>query len=166
MLPTLPPKDRKTHTFPNFAAEALLSIGIICNHGCTAHLFRKEITIGHNGVIILHGHHHHVNDLWTTYSICIIPYKTLISHPSLKTSFIVIPCPHYSTMAQHTSFLHDTLGFPVLFALCDALNKGFLTLIPKIFAKLVRPYPPPSTAILQDHLDQTRRNERRRSALS
>ena len=35
-LPHLPATARRAHIFPNLASESLLSIGRLCNSGCTA----------------------------------------------------------------------------------------------------------------------------------
>ena len=127
----------KAHIFPNFSAGALISVGIMCDHGCTSHLDKNKTTICRNGAIILHGHRHHTNGRWTIYYTYIIPYKTSTSHPL-----------QYSTMVQCISFLHGSLGFPSLYTLCGVPDRGFLTSLPEIFAKLVIKYPPPSAAIM------------------
>ena len=44
-LPNLPPEARQGHIFPQFSAGALLSIGVLCNHGCTADLDATSIRI-------------------------------------------------------------------------------------------------------------------------
>ena len=158
LLTTFPPEARKAHIFPNSAAGALLSIGVMCDHGCTAHLDKNTITICRKGTIIMHGHRQHPNDLWTIDSTCINQKLPTMNHPPLHTACIATPCPHYSTIAQHVAFLHGAMCFPALSTLCDALDEGFLTSLPEITSKLVRKYPPPSATMVQGHLDQTRQN--------
>ena len=61
-------------------------------------------------------------------------------------------------MDQLIAFLHGALGLSALFTLCDALDKGYLTSLPDISAKLIRKHPTTYAAMIQGHLYQIRRN--------
>jgi len=52
-LPMLPLSARTTHIFPNLASASLLSVGQLCDAGCTAFFNKTKLYIFFNGKIIL-----------------------------------------------------------------------------------------------------------------
>ena len=60
----------------------------------------------------------------------------------------------YTTIDDRIAFIHGTMGFPALSALCDTLDTGYFSPFPEITAALVMQYLPYSTANAQSHLDQ------------
>ena len=51
----LPPSARTAHIFPHLKASPLLSLGQLCDHGCTAHFDRTTAVIRYNNNAILTG---------------------------------------------------------------------------------------------------------------
>jgi hypothetical protein len=54
-LPSLPLKARLVHIFPQLAADSLLSIGQLCDSGCTAKFTQNEVIIDYEGTTVLKG---------------------------------------------------------------------------------------------------------------
>ena len=54
-MDNLPPEARRVHIFPHLVSSSLLSIGQLCNAGCTALFDKQKIYIFHNGKIIMQG---------------------------------------------------------------------------------------------------------------
>ena len=155
LLPTLPPAARKAHVFPDFPTGALLSIGLLCDHGCTAHLDKNSMVIIRNNTIVLKGTRSPSSPVWTVDPPTTVPtsHQTPQLHANIATH-----SPPLATLQQRIAFLHAALCNPALSTLCDALDAGYLTSWPELTSKLVRNYPPPSRAMMQGHLDQRRRN--------
>ena len=56
-IPRLPLAARQVHLFKELGQSSLLSLGVLCDHGCTAHLDKDKCFITHGGYIILTGTH-------------------------------------------------------------------------------------------------------------
>ena len=154
-LTFFPLEVREGHIFPQFPAEALLSIGLLYNHGCVAELYAKLIRIQLHRTTILRCTRYPATKLW-----CITP-------PNLARHIVESPPdtpPHinnttiwhtpYSTITYRIPFIHGAMGFPVPLTLCNTLDTSYLSSFLEITATLVRKYPPCSTATAQDHIDQ------------
>jgi hypothetical protein len=59
----LPIEARKAHLFPELTNHSLISVGLLCDHGCAATITKDRMDIRHNGAIILTGKRHS-NGLW------------------------------------------------------------------------------------------------------
>jgi hypothetical protein len=62
-IPNLPTKACEAHLFPNLA-HALLSIGLLCDHGCTAIFDKQHVKISYENAIILPGYRDPETNLW------------------------------------------------------------------------------------------------------
>ena len=162
-LPSLPIAARRGHIFPHFPAGALLSIGQLCDAGCTASLNATTITINRNNRVILRG----TRSAATNCNLWLIDVSTpsptqfaLATAPIQRTKPLAIATTPYATIADRIAFLHGALCSPSLSTLTDAIDAGFLTSFPELSSERVRKYPPTSAAMIQGHLDQVRRNAR------
>ena len=54
-IPTLPPAATEAHLFPSLASDNLLSIGQLCDYGCTAQFTKDTATITYQNQPILQG---------------------------------------------------------------------------------------------------------------
>jgi hypothetical protein len=63
-IPLLPAHAKKVHIFPELASGSLLSIGQLCDGGCTATFTASKLYIYLHGKIIIQGTQQH-NKLWT-----------------------------------------------------------------------------------------------------
>ena len=147
-IPLLPAHAKKVHIFPELASGSLLSIGQLCDGGCTATFTANKLFIYFAGKIIIQGTRQN-NKLWT-----IDPPTTSPGHHSLNAA---IDTP---TIAERINFYHASLFSPTLDTLCKAIDAGYLTTFPSFTSNQVRKFPPRSTATAKGHLHAQRSNIR------
>ena len=62
--PALPVEANTAHIIPAFSNNSLISIGQLCDNGCTALFTADNVTIDHNGTTIIEGPRNHQDKLW------------------------------------------------------------------------------------------------------
>ena len=62
-LPGLPLAARRAHIFPALKDHALLSVGLLCDHGCQVHFTETDVTVFHQKVPFIIGYRAS-NGLW------------------------------------------------------------------------------------------------------
>ena len=107
-LPHLPLQAQIAHIFLQFPASTLIYIGLMCNHGYTAHLNDHIIIITHNRYTILLSTHTLALSLW-----CIDIHGQPSIHPTQQRKYVYItthsshlpryhvPCIPLSPNASH-----------------------------------------------------------------
>jgi hypothetical protein len=146
-LPDLPPAARTAHLFPALGDTSLISIGQLCDAGCTAVFTATEVHIHlHNKVIIQGTRSLASNRLWT------------LDLPDSTTDSALAAYPHSACPADLVAFAHASLFSPVTSTLMQALKKNFIT-IPGLNSKTLAKYPPVSVATHKGHLDQSRQHQ-------
>ena len=160
-LPSLPIAARTAHIFPALASGSLLSIGLLCDHGCHATFTATTVTVTHHGVIIATGARSHTtNGLWRIHlpapdqPLDLHP-ATTSPHPTGATANSVI---RHDTVAERIAFYHACMFSPALSTWCAAIDAGRLTTWPDLTFAQVRQHPPQSTPMAKGHLDQKRAN--------
>jgi len=117
-LPTIPSEANISHTFPRFPADALLSLSILCDSGCTATWIETSST----STIVMTSTHPPSSPLW------IIDLPPLLINPSITISpaekirlrntgswfYIQHSLLHTTTptIAQHVTFICSTMYSP------------------------------------------------------
>lgn len=163
-LPSLPMGARVAHIFPELAAAgSLLSIGTLCDYGCTAIFTSTTVEIKDMlGEIILIGTRSATTRLWmidldpkvsipTTYSGC----RGSASQVCSAANTLELP-----TQADRVRFYHACMGYPCMSTFIAAAKAGFLTSFPVLSPELIRKYPPHDRATAMGHLDRQRANVR------
>jgi hypothetical protein len=147
-LPTLPQKARQVHLFKALASGALISLGQLCDAGCTAYFNATTAYIFHQGKIIMQGSRNSAtnNRLWK-----IDNSPTGNSITSLNA---VIDKP---TISERIKFYHASLFSPTLDTLAKALQAGYLTTFPSFTVKQLRQFPPRSEATVKGHMRAQRK---------
>ena len=149
-LPDLPPEARHVHLFPALQNTSLLSIGQLCDSGCTATFTANTVTITRNHKPILTGTRSKAtNYLWDI----TLPNSQPLHHAHAATG---IP----QKTAEMVQFSHAALNSPSLSTLTTAIQKGFVKGFPGLTATSLHKYPPTSVAMHKGHMDQTRKNQR------
>jgi hypothetical protein len=150
-LPALPLGARQAHMFPSLAYP-LISIGLLCNHGCTAMFDHSKAAIQKDNTRLRDP----TTNLWT------IPLT-----PTSTTSHIQQPTQHAAhntyastTKADHVKFLHAACGSPVPSTWLQAIEDGHFTSWPGLTTDFVRKHLPMSPATVKGHLHQQRQNVR------
>ena len=120
-IPVLPPQARQAHIFPQLA-HALLSIGQLCDHGCTAIFDHNNVKILHNNIVILHGFRDSGTNLWKIpltqdHTGPTLPIHTT-AHAQANSAY------HTSTQPELIQFMHPACGHPVPSTWIQAIQKA------------------------------------------
>ena len=105
-LTHLPIDAQHGHIFPNFPTGALISVGLLCDHGYTVHLDDRTITIVRNSTTVFKGYRTPASPLWR---INLPPLK--FNQPLLIKNYA-----HVAQVLAQTAYtdipcnLHDTIG--------------------------------------------------------
>ena len=130
-------------------SNSLISLGQLCNDGCTAVLNNKSIGIFKNNSMILQGTRNFVDGLWD------IKIPTTDTTPALRANVII---RQDKTKFQLASYLHACAFIPSLSTFQQAIRKGHLLTWPGIeninFEKVLRA----TVSTAKGHLDQEREN--------
>jgi hypothetical protein len=152
----LPAAAKKGHILPGLASHALISVGVLCDHGCTVTFEKDKCCIFFKGREILRGPRNPKSRLWE------IPLSKNGTTVQLQPSN-----QHAANAMHHTSnkvdlmkFLHQSCFSPVPSTWIRAVDNNQFTTWPGLSAKNIRKYLPPSPASLKGHMDRTRKNAR------
>jgi hypothetical protein len=148
-IPSLPPAARKAHIFPGLTAGPLISIGQLCDSGCTP-VFTPatKVSIKLNNQIILTGTPSPVTRLWNI-DLPMTPVPKPASNATIQSA----------TPAQLVAFSHAALFSPALSTLQSALDKNLLPDFPGLSAASLRKHPPFSAPMIKGHLYHTQKKQ-------
>jgi hypothetical protein len=169
-LPSILPLGARTaHIFPGLKSGSLISIGQLCDHGCTATFDATRVRIYYQDQIIMTGSRSSdTNHLWILELDGVMPN----SNPSNNTPVSAPPALEptigtahslmsYDTIAERIAFYHAALFSPVISTWCDAIDNGHFTTWPELTSAQVRKYlPHGSGPMIKGHLHQQRANLR------
>ncbi|EEC46594.1 predicted protein [Phaeodactylum tricornutum CCAP 1055/1] len=147
-LPGFSPAACQAHIFPGLASHPLLSIGQLCDDGCTATFSATRLDIHRDATLLLSGARSPHTGLW---------HLDLTPPKSPATAHALVPT---TPLADRIAFVHASLFSPALSTWCQALDSGHLATFPDLSSRQVRKYPPRSPAMIKGHLDQQRANLR------
>ena len=106
-IPSLPQEVCIQYLFPQMTTTGLLSIGKLCDHGCTATFSEKQLIIQNKeGVIIIVGHRRGHNTMWLVQLEADQP----ITDKTHACNAIVLS---ETTKKDLAKFHHASLGFPI-----------------------------------------------------
>jgi hypothetical protein len=141
-FPLLPAKAIEAHIFPHLRNHALLSIGVLCDSGCTVAFEQERVQVHYKGQIVLEGARVPPG-LWTIDIAAPLHANATFSAP-LK-----------ATALQH---IHASLFSPSTQTWIKAVINKHFTTWPTFTAKEIKTLLPKSTATAMGHLDQQRKN--------
>jgi hypothetical protein len=148
-LPHLPQEATKTDLFPALGSTNLLSIGQLCDAGCTATFTATEATIQKGNKQILQGKRTTTGaKLWH------------IDLPNTN-QFAGLAVNQSTKPADLVAFSHAAMFSPTITTLAEALRNDFLIGFPGLTKETLARYPPQSIATIKGHLDQSRTKQKR-----
>jgi hypothetical protein len=155
----LPREARLTHIFPNLDPSSVLSVGQLCDYGCTSTFTKHAVVITSEGVTIITGTHSSTTGgLWTM-DPC--QSNMLADTPQANTIVSSISSAlNHDTIANRVAFYHVRLFSPVLSTWYNAIDAGHFTTWPGLTPAQVRKFPPQSAAMHKGHLGQQRSSQR------
>ena len=128
-LPHLPPAAKEVHVFPSLASGSLMSIGQLCDSGCTATFTNTSAIVTHNGKPVITGLRNPTSKLWELTPTAQPP------GPSNPSSNSMIGCP---STAARVRFYHAAFFSPALSTLQQAIEAGYLHSIPGLTTSALR----------------------------
>jgi len=156
-IPALLPSATQTSIFPALDTS-LISIGQLCDAGCTAVFNQHTADIRFNNTTILTGTRVPPG-LWY-YQLPETAANSAISSTTATLATKNAKATSTSSITDHIQFLHAAAFSPVTSTWIDAINNGHFTTWPGLTAEAVKRYLPKSLATAQGHLDQARKNQR------
>ena len=146
--PTLPSTATKAHILPDLNPHSLVSIGVLCDHDCTATFTKHAVTIHRHNQPILTGPRL-PNGLW---SLLLQPVHTQHQANTLFTP---------QTQQKMVQWLHAAAFSPSTSTFIDAIQCNFFATWPGLTPDIVWRYLPPSDTTVKGHLDQQRQRKRK-----
>ena len=163
-LMQLPTTARTAHIIPGLTHSSLISIGTLCDAGCTATFDSTHVKITKNDMTLLTGIREHRTGLWR---LPLVDPPTLHINDHNKITEAPTHKLHqlnsvYSTttIAALVKFLHAAAFSPVVSTWIKAIKNGFFQSWPGLTATAVHKHFPHSVASTKGHMDQTRKNIR------
>ena len=146
--PTLSSTATKAHIHPDLNPHSLVSIGVLCDHDCTATFNKHAVTIHRHNQPVLTGPRL-PNGLW---SLPLQPDQTRHHANTLFTP---------QTQQKLVQWLHAAAFSPSTSTFLDAIQRNFFATWPGLTPDIVQRYLPPSDATVKGHLDQQRQRKRK-----
>ena len=151
-FPGLPKEARIVHLFPSMPDSVLISIGVLCDAGCSGHFYARECFIYYQGKVVLYGTRQGGASLW---HLAPAP-KHSVNHLANATRPAFLPS---STKSKDVvAFMHAALGYPVISTLLKAVDKGYVHGFPGLTSRTLRLHPPFHQATVKGHQAHTRKN--------
>jgi hypothetical protein len=150
-LPSLPHASRQAHILPVLAEHSLLSMGKICDSGCTVTFTATKVAVKNSATKILTGQRDKESGLWRA------PLENSISLQGAPE--------HYAQNVYEQKSIQDTITY--LYACCfspvkdtwlKAIQNGHFARWPSVNVENVRKYLPRSYATVKGHMNQIRQN--------
>jgi len=149
-IESIPQEARKAHIFKELTSWSLLSLGVLCDAGCTATLSNDKLTVNMFDKVVLTGHRNHTTSgMWMVDLTDEKP--TTIAARSIEPINNVYPT---GTIAKLVAFYHGCACSVPIPSFLKILELG--TVLPGITKKDILKYPPITAATAAGHLDGTR----------
>ena len=152
---------RESDIFPGLTQSSLISIGQLCDDGCTVVFKQNWAYIYKDGKLIMRGKRNLRNGMYE------VNIKHLEVNESLLSANTNIPdyakinnIYHITKTREVIQYLHRCCFSPKISTWCNAIDCGFFQSWPHLSSKLVRKYLPISEATTKGHLHRTPQNLR------
>ena len=128
---------------PSLQSASLISIGQLCDDGCTAIFDKTKLEVKKNNRIIIKGQRNYDDGLWDI---------SLGTQP--KTNNIDAIVKKNTTKNKLANYLHACAGSPSITTFHKAINKGFFVTWPGIEEINFLKFLPNQEATAKGHMDQ------------
>ena len=136
------------HIFPHLQPGELISIGKLCDDGCTSTLTATTMKLHKQGEVVLEGNHNGEAGMWQVKITS--PQGPTPTHQSENTLMTDI------TKHELAQWYHATLFSPVKKTLIQEIKKGYFATRPYLTIDLVNRHLLQSMATDKGHMHQTR----------
>jgi hypothetical protein len=159
-IPLLPTAACRAHIFPSLSFGSLISIGLLCDHGCQAIFTATTVTIQKRDTTILTGTRSPSTGLWCLH----LPPSSSNAEPTTESDSTPIYRANSAiandTISKRVAFYHASMFSPTITTWCHAIDQGCMTTWPELTSAQVRKHLPTSSPLIKGHLDQQRANQR------
>jgi hypothetical protein len=150
LLTDLPPKARQAHILPGLVHNSLISVGQLCDNGCSVTFTQDQVTVSKNGKCVMYGARDPRSRLWRV---------------DLKQRFEInqVQCNHAhdnSNQKDLINYLHAACFSPFKSTWISAIKNGNFTSWPGITEQAVEKHLSKSTSMTKGNLNQQRQNAR------
>jgi hypothetical protein len=147
--PSLPEIACRAHFFSSLTCS-LITVGQLCDSGCTATFTANSVAIVYKGETIITGKRSRTNNIW--YINLAAPSAVTcnnepVPHDQPEKSQLCNTATPTNNIADRTAFHHASCNYPVISTWLKALDSGFFTTFPGLSADLVQI----STSLNSDH---------------
>jgi hypothetical protein len=153
-IPIIPQSARTAYLFPQIRTNSLLSVGQLCDAGCTTTFDNNTVKIWFGTELLLEDTRNHDTKLWT------VPIQVTTASDHNAPDPTDLPSSwHIINQVQKVDQLVAAMFAPSITTLIRAIQKDFLVGLPGLTVNNLRAYPPVTTATAKGHLDQNRQNK-------
>jgi hypothetical protein len=150
LLADLPPQARKAHILAGLVHNLLISVGQLCDNGCSVTFTQEQVTVSKNGKCVMYGSRDPRSRLWRV---------------DLKQRFETnqVQCNHThdnSNQKDLINYLHAACFSPIKSTWITAIKNGHFTSWPGLTEHAVEKHLSKSTSTTKCHLNQQRQNAR------
>jgi hypothetical protein len=150
LLSDLPPQARQVHILPGLVHNSLISVGKLCDNGCSVTFTQDQVTVSKNGKHVMYGSRDPKSRLWRV---------------NLKQKFETkhVQCNHAhdnNNQKELITYLHAACFSPVKSTWITAIKKGNFSSWPGLTEHAVENHLSKSTSTTKGHLNQQRQNTR------
>jgi hypothetical protein len=148
-IPSLPQSARRAHILPGLAQHSLLSVGQMCDSGCSVTFTATHITVTNGSATVLTGTRDKQSNLWS------VPLNhTPPLNVGLKSSAHNVY--EQKSIKDTITYLHACCFSPVTDTLLKSIQNGHFATWPSVTVENVRKYLGKSDATAKGHLNQIR----------
>jgi hypothetical protein len=150
LLTDLPPQARKAHILLGIVHNSLISVGQLCDNGCSVTFTQEQVTVSKNGKCVMYGSRDPKSRLWR------VNLKQRVETKQVQ-------CNHAhdnSNQKDLMNYLHAACFSPVKSTWITAIKNGNFISWPGLTEQAVESHLSKSTSTTKGHLNQQRQNAR------
>jgi hypothetical protein len=150
LLTDLPPQARQAHILPGLVHNSLISVGQLCDKGCSVTFTQEQVTVSNNGKCVMYGSRDPKSRLWR------VDLKKIF-----ETNQVWCYHAHDNNNQKYLIYyLHAACFSPVKSTWITAIEHGNFTSWPGLTEHAVEKHLSKSTSTTKGHLNQQRKNAR------
>jgi hypothetical protein len=149
LLEDFPPQERKAHILPGLVHNSLISVGQLCDNGCSTTFTQEQVTVSKNRKCVMYGSRYPSSRLWR------VDLKQ-----RFETNQVCNHAHDNSNQKDLINYLHAAWFSLVKLTWITALKNGHFTSWPGLTEHSVEKHLSKSTSTTKGHLNQKRQNAR------
>jgi hypothetical protein len=152
-MPSLPHTARQAHILPGLAQQSLLSVGQMCDSGCSMTFTAADVTVKNGKSTIVTGLRDQNSGMWRIPLAPNVPMEIGREHSAHNVY-------EQKSIQSTITYLHACCFSPVTDTWLKAIQNGHCTTWPSVTVENVRKYLSKSDATSKGHMNQIRQNIR------